>query len=271
MDRVILVTGASSGIGAALASLLANQGARVAISARRKERLESLAKRHPGMLVLPADLNIETDARGIVQAAFNHFGRLDVLVLNAAAIMVSPAEQVSRGDLLKGFETNLLGPVAATQEALKIMKEQGRGHIINVGSPGFMMGIPFYTPYVCSKAAFSAWTRTIQAEWVDGPVVISEFFPGYIKTDSRPESRIGIVEQDFLMNKKGNWLNRKFTKPKTAKAVARQIMKLILRPKTIAYSGLGVRLGIFIAAFSRFRLSLASQMARNGRAKLHKS
>ena len=69
------------------------------------------------------------------------------------------------------------------------MLKQGYGHIINVGSPGFIIGVPLYLPYVCSKAAMCGWTRTIQAEWSGTPVRVSEYFPGYIKTDS-PAARL---------------------------------------------------------------------------------
>jgi short-subunit dehydrogenase len=132
-----------------------------------------------------------------------------------------------------------------------------------------MMGIPFYAPYVCSKAAFSAWTRTIQAEWAGSEIVVSEYFPGYIKTDSKPDSRIGNIEQDFLMEKKPGFLLRNFASPKTPKHVAAHLIKLAKRPRTLMYSDFSTHLGAFISNFPGFRLSLARNMAEIARKKLN--
>ena len=266
--KVILITGASSGIGAAAARVFDLAGAQLAIAARRKDKLDLLASEMKNPLVIVSDVSMEEEARLMVQTTIAHFGRIDVLINNAASMIVSPTESVTSEDLLKGFKTNLLGAVAATQEAIVQMKKQGGGQIINVGSPGFMMGIPYYAPYVCSKAALSAWTRTLQAEWAGSKIVVCEYFPGYILTDSKPESRVGDVEQDLLMSSKQNWLTRKFTKPKTPEEVARQLVKLVRKPKTLVHSDPSVRIGSFISNFSGFRLSLSKQMAKTAREKL---
>jgi NAD(P)-dependent dehydrogenase (short-subunit alcohol dehydrogenase family) len=266
-DRVILITGASSGIGAAAALAFDAAGANVAIAARRQEKLDALATRMHRPLVIQVDMSDESAAVAMVRKVIDNFGRIDVLVSNAASIIVSRSDAVSTEDLLMAFRTNLAGPVAATKEAIRHMRAQGGGHIINVGSPGFMMGIPFYAPYVCSKAAFSAWTRTIQAEWAGTGIVVSEYFPGYIKTDSLPDSRLGDVEQDFLMATGQNFLARLFTKPKTPETVARQLVQLILKPRILVFSGISVKIGAFISNIPGFRLNIASQLAKNAREK----
>jgi NAD(P)-dependent dehydrogenase (short-subunit alcohol dehydrogenase family) len=180
------------------------------------------------------------------------------------------AEEVKAEDLLKAFRTNLIAPVIAAQSALKHFQKQGSGHIINIGSPGFMMGIPFYSPYVCSKASLSAWTRTIQAEWEGRGIMISEYFPGYIATDSLPESRVGEVNQNFLMSEKQNFLTRTFAKPKSPERVARDIIRLALKPRLLMHSGFGVKIGSFISNLPSFRLSIARQMAKTARKKMKK-
>jgi len=266
-NKVILVTGASGGIGSAAALAFNQAGAKVAITSRRKEKLDQLARQMKDPLVVPADLSSPEQSVDTIRQVIEHFGRIDVLVNNAASIIVTTADTVTPADLLQAFSTNLIAPVVATQEAILHMRRQGGGHIINIGSPGFMMGIPFYAPYVCSKAAFSAWTRTIQAEWSGTGIRISEYFPGYVSTDSKPESRIGEVEQDFLMEKKQNFITKKFTHPKTPDDVARDLIHLILKPKLLMYSDLSVRIGTFIANFPKIRLSIASQMAKTARAK----
>lgn len=267
--KVVLVTGASSGIGAATALELARRGAKVAVTARRKERLEALAAEMGEAVVLEADLSSPEAARSMVQAVTGRFGRLDVLICNAARIIVSPSDTVTVEDLESSMRVNLIAPVLAAQEAVSVMQRQGGGHIINVGSPGFMMGIPFYAPYVCSKAAMTAWTRTLQAEWAGSGIAVSEYFPGYIKTDSNPESRVGEVGQDLLMAEKVNFITRLFTKPKSPEHVARQIARLIENPRPLVCSGFGVQLGAYLSNIPGFRLAIATQMARNARAKLN--
>lgn len=269
-DKVVLITGASSGIGEAAVKAFDRAGARIVLTARRFEKISQLAKDCRIAVALKSDLGVPGNAETIVDQTVHHFGRIDILINNAASIIVVPANAVTSADLEQAFRVNLLAPVAASQKALGYMKKQGSGQIINIGSPGFMMGIPFYTPYVCSKAAFSAWTRSIQAEWEDTAIIVSEYFPGYILTDSRPESRVGDVDQDLLMNQKQNFLTRLFSAPKTPEKVAEQIVKLARHPKTIAYSGFSVRLGTYISNISSFRLSLAKQMAMTAASKIPK-
>ncbi|MCX6267212.1 MAG: SDR family NAD(P)-dependent oxidoreductase [Bacteroidetes bacterium] len=266
-NKIILVTGASSGIGAATALALNAAGAKVAIAARREDKLKELALQMHNPLVIAADLNDELSAREMVQRVAAHFGGIHVLINNAASIIVAKSDAVRSSDLLRAFSTNLIAPVVATQEAIRLMRKQGGGHIINIGSPGFMMGIPFYAPYVCSKAAFSAWTRTIQAEWAGTEIIVSEYFPGYIKTDSLPDSRVGTIEQDFLMADRQNAIAAWFTKPKTPEDVARHIVKLIIKPQTLVYSDIGVKIGAFISNIPGFRLNIARQLAKNAREK----
>jgi len=266
-QKVILVTGASSGIGAAIALALDAAGASVAMAARRKEKLDELATRMNRPLVIQVDLSNDLSAREMVRGVVARFGRIDVLINNAARIIVAQSDTVEPADLLTSFSTNLIAPVAATQEAILFMRGQGGGQIINIGSPGFMMGVPFYAPYVCSKAAFSAWTRTIQAEWAGTEIIVSEFFPGYIKIDSTPVSRVGDIDQDFLMAERSGFMTRVFTKPKTAEDVAKQIVNLVQKPKILTYSDLRVKIGAFVSNLPGFRLSIARQLAKNAREK----
>jgi len=266
-DKTVIITGASAGIGLATALAFSKSGAKVVLVARRAEIIEKTAAGLPDALAVRADLSKEEDCLMMISQAVSHFGRIDILINNAANIIVSSSDTVRREDLLEAFTTNLLGPVTATQEVVRHMRSMGGGHIINVGSPGFMMGIPFYAPYVCSKAALSAWTRTLQAEWEGSNIIVSEYFPGYIKTDSRPDSRLGVVEQDFLMNPKQNLITMLFAKPGSPEAVAAQLVALAIKPRILVYSDFSTRIGAFISNISSFRLAIASQMARSARNK----
>ena len=266
-DKVVLITGASSGIGAATALEFNKEGAKLAIAARRKDKLEAIAAKLNDPLILNVDITIEEQLRLMITETIRHYGRIDILINNAASIIVSPAKPVSADDLLKAYKTNLLAPVLATQLVIESMKKNGGGQIINIGSPGFMMGVPFYAPYAITKAALSGWTRTIQAELSESGIFVSEFFPGYVKIESRPESRIGEVEQDFLMAEKQNFLVKYFTKPDTPEKIARQLVQLAKKPKILVCSGFSTRLGTYLSNIPGFRLSVAKKLAENARRK----
>lgn len=265
---VILITGASSGIGKAAALAFDRAGARVAMAARRKKNLDENAAHMRDALALPTDLSDPKEAVAMVEKTVRHFGRIDVLINNAAAIIVSRADEVKPEDLVRSFMTNVVGPVAATNRAVEFMRAQGYGHIINVGSPGFMIGVPLYTPYVVSKAAVCGWTRTIQAEWAETPIRVSEYFPGYIKTDSPAESGYGPVEQDTIIDPDQNFITRFFTKPKTPEDVARQLVRLVEKPRVLVYSSVLTSFGSWIANMPKKRLAIAAGIAEAGRKRL---
>lgn len=265
---VVLITGASSGIGKATALAFDRAGASVTMAARRKDKLREIAAVMARPLVVPTDLTDLDQARAMVDDTVKHFGKIDVLINNAATIIVSPADKVDPGDMLRAFRANLLGPMAAANRAAEYMRKQGGGHIINVGSPGFMIGIPYYLPYVCSKAAMTAWTRTIQAEWHGTGIVVSEYFPGYIKTDSPAESARGPVVQDAVIDPNANPVSRFFTRPKYPDMVARHLMRLVERPRPLAASGFMVKVGAFLSNIATIRLSIARNMAKAVRKRL---
>ncbi len=270
-DKIILITGASGGIGEAAARAFDREGACVILASRNQAKLESIACEMKLAGVYAIDMMDEAAVKEMILKVIEKYSRIDILINNAASIIVSPVETVTSEDMLKAMRTNLIGPMVAVQTLMPFMKKLGGGHIINIGSPGYMMGIPYYAPYVCSKAAVSAWTRTMQAEWAGSEIMVSEYFPGYIKTDSKPESRVGEVAQDLLMEEKQNFLTRTFAKPKTPEDVARQLIKLALKPRILAYSGSGVRIGAFISNFAGFRLGIAKQMAETARTKMNGS
>ncbi len=267
-DSVVLITGASSGIGRAAAFAFDRAGAFVAMAARRKERLEENAAMMSRPLVVPADMSDTGQAAAMVDAVIAGFGRIDVLINNAATIIVSPAEEVDPEDLVRSFRANLVGPVTAANRAAAHMRKQRGGHIINVGSPGFMIGVPYYLPYVCSKAAMTAWTRTLQAEWHGTGIYVSEYFPGYIKTDSPAESSRGPVAQDIVVDPDANPVSRFFTRPRTPEDVARQLVRLVEKPRPLVCSGFMVKVGTFLSNIPGIRLSIASGMARAARKRL---
>jgi NAD(P)-dependent dehydrogenase (short-subunit alcohol dehydrogenase family) len=270
-NAVVLVTGASSGIGRAIALAFDAEGSRVAVAARREDKLNQTAKDMKNPLVLPTDLSDYNQAADMVDKTVRHFGRIDILINNAASIIVSRSDELSPDDMLRAYRTNVISPITAANKAVSYMRKQGRGHIINVGSPGFMIGIPLYGPYVCSKAAMSAWTRTIQAEWHGTEIIVSEYFPGYIKTDSPAESSLGPVDQDAVIDRERNFIAKIFTKPGTPEGVAIQIVKIARKPKLLTYSNITGAVGSWLSNIPSLRIRIAAGMARNARKRLNLS
>ena len=266
--KVVLITGASTGIGRAAAIEFDRAGARVAIAARRRELLEQAASEMKDALVLKTDLVDEAQARAIVDETVKRFGRIDILINNAVLSIVESSDRISREDLSRAFAVNLLGPVTSSQRAYEYMKKQGSGHIINVGTPGFMLGVPFYTPYVCTKAAFSAWTRTIQGEWADTGIVVSEYFPGYTETGAVAESAYGPIPMDLVMNRGKGFLARYFSGARTGADIGRDLVALAKRPRPIMYSTVMERIAVLVANMPRIRIAVTKRMAATARKKL---
>ena len=192
-DRVVIVTGASSGIGAAFARLAAGEGARLVLAARRTERLEALAAELPGALAVTTDLRDPAQVRRLVAAAAEAFGRVDVLVNNAGQGMHVPVEEARLDDLQAIVELNLYGPLVAMQAVLPLMRAQGGGAIVNVSSNTTRMVIPGIGPYSATKCALNQLSATARAEWAADGVVVSVVHPSVTATEFHQTLRAGAM------------------------------------------------------------------------------
>lgn len=167
-STVALITGASSGIGAALAIRLAGQGARVAIAARRRDQLEAVAEKVRAAggtpLVLEADLSIEADARRIVDETVRTFGTIDILVNNAGRGNMASVEDTSTDQLESMMRLNVYAPFWSTAQALPVMRAKNSGHIVMIASVAGRMGYPFNAAYVAAKHAVVGFTASLRAE-----------------------------------------------------------------------------------------------------------
>ncbi len=160
-DQITIVTGASSGIGAALARLLSQGGARVVLAARRLERLEQLARECPGQtLIIPADVTSAPDREKIVLQTLDAWGRVDILVNNAGLGAYGPFLEFGPERWRALFEVNLFAAVFLTQLVLPAMLEQHRGLVINLASIGGLAAhSDQVTAYVASKHALVGFSR----------------------------------------------------------------------------------------------------------------
>jgi NADP-dependent 3-hydroxy acid dehydrogenase YdfG len=166
--RVGVVTGASAGIGAALARVLAGAGMTVVLGARREDRLATLvdeiARAGGRADGLPTDVRDETQVTRLVDAAVERHGRLDALVNNAAVGALGTIAEGRTDDWRAMVDTNLLGPLFACRAALRHMLARGAGDIVNVSSASVRAGWPYLGVYAATKAGLETLSAALRAE-----------------------------------------------------------------------------------------------------------
>jgi NAD(P)-dependent dehydrogenase (short-subunit alcohol dehydrogenase family) len=180
---VVLVTGASSGIGLAAAEDLTARGARVALLARNSDALTDLADRLPGSLPLVADVTDFDALRRAIEHAHNHFGRIDALINNAGRSYGARLEEIDPELFEQIFRLNVLAPIVAMQAVIPLMRAAGGGAIVNVNSGTAFMTIPGYSVYSASKRALLGFTQTARAELAGDGIAVSEVYPTLTATN----------------------------------------------------------------------------------------
>ncbi|UDY35048.1 SDR family NAD(P)-dependent oxidoreductase [Dermatobacter hominis] len=183
----VLVTGASSGIGEALALELAARGATVALAARRRERLDAVLgrclDRAPGSTRYVVDLADPEAAEALVASAWDDLGHLDVVVNNAGAPMRRSVRDLTTAELQRTMAVNFESPARICLAALGPMLDRGRGSIVNVSSFGGRAGIPGEAAYCASKFALAGWTESLALDLWDSGVEVRLVLPGAVDTE----------------------------------------------------------------------------------------
>jgi len=185
-DQVVLITGASSGIGRETALTFARQGAAVALAARRRAQLEDVAAAVTGAggraLVVPTDVTDVRATRATVAKVRHQWGRVDILVNNAGLLRPAPVEQLSAADFEAMLRVNVFGALFMMQAALPWMHEQKRGTIINVASLGGRRGITPLGGYCATKFALVGLTEALRTELDTSMVHVGLVMPGVVDT-----------------------------------------------------------------------------------------
>jgi short-subunit dehydrogenase len=186
-SQVVIVTGASAGIGEATARRLAHGGAKVVVTARRQDRLDALAREldpsGANVLAVAGDITSDADRRKLVAATLAKFGRIDGLVNNAGYGTRGPVEIVPVDLIRKNYETNIFSLIALTQLVLPPMRAQGSGCIVNIGSVAGKIARPLSSIYDSTKHALEAITDGLRGELKPFGVRVTLIRPGFITTE----------------------------------------------------------------------------------------
>lgn len=176
-NKVIIVTGASQGIGEAAAKELAGRGAKVVLAARSKDKINKLAKTLPDALAVPTDMRKPADIKKLVQKTVQKFGRVDILINNAGQGMFGPLEKSKLADYKKMMDLNVFGVFLAMQAVIPVMRQQGGGMILNVSSGVSKAYYPNLSTYSSTKYAVNALTLIARQELKKDKIVVSALHP----------------------------------------------------------------------------------------------
>lgn len=237
--RVAIVTGASAGIGAATARAFAGAGMRLALCARRRDRLEAVAAGLRGggteVSVHALDVTDEKAVRAMVEEVAARFGAVDVLVNNAGRGLAARFEDTTPAEFRELLELNLIAAITASQAVLPIMRRQGRGHIINVSSVVGRRSLPGRAAYGATKFALGAVSESLRLELRGTGIHVSLVYPIYTLTEFHD------VETKRLRV-------RRMGPEQSAEQVARAILRCVRRPRPEVYPYRPARLLAGVAA-----------------------
>jgi short-subunit dehydrogenase len=186
---VAIVTGASEGIGRAIAVELGKRGAKVVLAARAVGNLNKVEKEIPGSVAFTTDMRESRDIRKLVEHTMENFGRVDILVNNAGQGLRAPIERIAIEDYKEIFELNVVGVLRAMQEVIPIMRKQGKGTILNISSQVTRGHIPDLAGYSSTKYALNSLTLTARQELAKDGIVVCNFYPTLTATNFGQNAR----------------------------------------------------------------------------------
>ncbi len=227
-DKVVIVTGASSGIGEATARKFGSAGAKVVLAARRVDKLQSLAQEINAMgtgaetLVVQADLSELENIQAMITQTLEKYGRIDVLVNNAGFGRLDWLENLDPIKDIQGqMDVNVMGVIQTTRQVLPVMMKQRAGGIINICSMAGLVGTPTYTIYAASKHAVHGFSEALRREVKPWGIDVSVIYPGGVLTEFAQKAGI---------KRKTNVSTPKFM-VLTAEQVGEAVIKLVHHPR----------------------------------------
>ena len=205
MDRVAVVTGASSGIGAATARALAHEGYAVALAARREERINELADEISSAggkaLAIPTDVSDPESAAALIRTAKDELGSVDVLVNNAGVMLLGPILGADLEHWQRMVGVNVLGLMYCTHAALPIMQQRGHGHIVNVSSVAGRVARFGSGVYNATKWGVGAFSESLRQEGANYGVRVTIVEPGFVDTELQGHNENPMVREAIEKNR----------------------------------------------------------------------
>lgn len=187
-DKVMIITGASSGIGLASVRLFASYGAKLVMAARSIDKLEAIAKELGNdpehVICVKTDVSVEEDCRNLIEKAVSHYGRIDFLINNAGLSMRASFKEVELSVIRRLMEVNFWGTVYCTKYALPYLLES-KGSVTGVISVAGYAGLPGRTGYATSKFAIRGFLETLRMEHLEDGLHVMVFAPGYTASNVR--------------------------------------------------------------------------------------
>jgi short-subunit dehydrogenase len=245
-DKTVIITGASSGIGAATARAFAAAGANVVLAARDEAKLAAVAGTLAGgALIVPTDVSDHSAIKRLVSETVTTFGGVDIVINNAGVGLAAPVAEISVNDFEQALAVDLFGPLALTQAALPHMRRDG-GQLIYVSSVVGLRALPYLGGYAAAKAALDRLTEALRVELRDSGITVTLVRPGSTRTGFS-ENRLGS----------GREQRRVKARATTPEHVARAILKAAVREPRVAYVSLTDRLTL---AFSLLAPQLTDWM-----------
>ncbi len=230
-DAVVVVTGASSGIGRAAAKRFAAQGAKVVVTARRTQALADLVTElgRDRALAVPGDMSDPVVAERVATAAVERFGRLDVWVNNASVVAFGRIQDMPPEAFARVIDVNVLGYANGARAAHPHLKASG-GTLVQVASLNSRVPAPYYTPYITSKFAVTGMALSLRQEWRSDGISVAVVLPASVDTP--------------LFHTAGNWYGRRVKAIMPANdpdRIARRIVAAARRPRRTMPAGFGAR------------------------------
>ena len=194
-DKVVVITGASMGIGEAVAAEFLSEGARVVLCSRDPQRAQAACQRVGSpdrTFAFACDVTSAAQIEALAKATLDRYGRIDVWINNAGVGLKDSVERMSITDCRRLFDTNFFGAIAGMQVAIPVMKRHGSGCIINISSVAGHIAVPFMAAYCASKHALNAIGKAARLELKGTAVNVLTVCPGYVATDFGKNSLPGL-------------------------------------------------------------------------------
>jgi NAD(P)-dependent dehydrogenase (short-subunit alcohol dehydrogenase family) len=228
-ERNVLITGCSTGIGRALARACIARGDTVVATARNIDDLQYLD--HENAIRMALDVNDDTAIQGVFSEIRERIGHIDILINNAGYAAMGPVTELSRDQLLRQFETNVLAPVSVTREALSMLRASDNAQVINIGSVSGILTTPFSGAYCATKAALHSLSDAMRMELAPFGIEVITVQPGAIQSSFGDNSLAGVsdlLKPDSLFKSVEDKIRERAVasqqNPTTAEAFAKEML-----------------------------------------------